>query len=420
MNVSANAHRLSAAALALAVALAATLAAALLSAPVAAQAPGQDPDTTPRPRARDLGVTIGIFEPGPHNAITDVAGVRVGHSTVIEGDSVRTGVTAIWPHDGNPYLSRVPAAIHVGNGYGKLLGVTQVRELGELETPILLTCTLCVWKAADAMVEWMLERDDMQHVRSLNALVGETNDGGLNDIRARPIRPEHVRHALESATNGPVAEGSIGAGTGTRAFGFKGGIGTASRTLPAALGGHTVGVLVQSNFGGILTIAGAPVGQELGRYSFKEVVEAGDLPGPSPTPAPAETTQGDTGQGSIMIVVATDAPLSDRNLERLAARAIMGLARTGSFAGNGSGDYVIAFRTTPTTAATPDLANEDMSGLFQAVVESTEEAIINSVLRATTVTGVDGRTVEALPIDATLEVLERYGVVSRPGAPPPH
>jgi D-aminopeptidase len=295
----------------------------------------------------------------------------------------------------------------VGNGFGKLLGVTQVRELGELETPILLTCTLCVWRAADALVEWMLEQEGMERVRSLNAVVGETNDGGLNDIRTRPIRPEHVRHAIESAATGPVEEGSVGAGTGTRAFGWKGGIGTSSRVLPEALGGFTVGVLVQSNFGGILTMNGAPVGRELGRYSFRSQVEGID------------DGQGDTGQGSIMMVVATDAPLSDRNLERLAARAIMGLARTGSFAGNGSGDYVIAFSTAEEVRrssdaerlSTTEVANEEMSALFQGVVEATEEAIYNSLLKATTVTGVNGTTADALPIRETLEVLRRYGAI---------
>jgi D-aminopeptidase len=362
-----------------------------------------------RPRARDLGIEVGIFEPGRHNAITDVAGVRVGQTTVVEGDDVRTGVTAILPVEGNPYFSRPPAAMFVGNGYGKLLGVTQVRELGELETPILLTCTLCVWRAADAMVEWMLARDGMQNVRSLNAVVGETNDGGLNDIRARPITPAHVAAALENATDGAVDEGSVGAGTGTRAFGWKGGIGTSSRVLPASLGGYTVGVLVQSNFGGILSIDGAPVGRELGRYSFRGAVEG------------VEVEEIDEGDGSIMMVVATDAPLSDRNLERLAARAIMGLARTGSFAGNGSGDYVIAFSTAQEVRRGRDgaerpadgLDNGAMSPLFQAVVESTEEAIYNSLLRATDVTGVRGNTADALPIDATVEVLRRYGVIAR-------
>lgn len=377
---------------------------ALLLVPSLAMAQQND-----RPRARDLGMTVGVFQPGANNAITDVAGVRVGQTTVIEGDAVRTGVTAILPVEANPYFSRPPAAMFVGNGYGKLLGVTQVKELGELETPILLTCTLCVWKVADAMVEWMLERDGMQNVRSLNAVVGETNDGGLNDIRARPVTAEHVVAALEGATDGPVEEGSVGAGTGTRAFGWKGGIGTSSRVLPNDYDGYTVGVLVQSNFGGILTMNGAPVGEELGRYSFRGAVEG------------VEVEEIDEGDGSIMMVVATDAPLSDRNLERLAARAIMGLARTGSFAGNGSGDYVIAFSTADEVrrgregADTPidGLGNGAMSALFQAVVESTEEAIYNSLLRATDVTGVGGNTADALPIAETVEVLRRYGAIGR-------
>ena len=364
---------------------------------------------TDRPRARDLGIEVGIFPTGTHNAITDVAGVRVGHTTVIEAPNVRTGVTAILPHSGNAYASRVPAAIHVGNGYGKLLGVTQVRELGELETPILLTCTLCVWKAADAMVGWMLERDGMENVRSLNAFVGETNDGGLNDIRRRPLEPEHVVAALEGASDGPVEEGAVGAGAGTVAFGWKGGIGTSSRVLPESLGGYTVGVLVQSNYGGVLQIDGAPVGQELGQYAFANQVGADADYDPD-----ADVQE----WGSIMIVVATDAPLSDRNLERVARRAIMGLSRTGSYASNGSGDYVIAFSTangvrrgrTGSLSVVDDLANGATSPLFQATVEATEEAIYNSLFKAETVTS-NGRTVEALPLAETLEVLERYGVV---------
>jgi D-aminopeptidase len=372
--------------------------------------PTMSQQASARPRARDVGIRVGVFPPGPHNAITDVAGVRVGQTTVIEGDRIRTGVTAILPHGGNPYRSRVPAAIHVGNGFGKLLGVTQVRELGELETPILLTCTLCVWRAADALVEWMLAHDGMERVRSINPVVGETNDGSLNDIRSRPIRPEHVVAALESASDGPVQEGAVGAGTGTVAFGWKGGIGTSSRVLPSSLGRYTAGVLVQSNFGGILQIAGAPVGVELGRYAFADQVGA-DGEGYDPETDPQEW-------GSIMMVVATDAPLSDRNLERLARRAVLGLARTGSYASNGSGDYVIAFSTanavrrstTPSEYTTTEVHNELMSALFEAVVESTEEAIYNSLFKAETVTG-NGRTVEALPLEATLEVLRRYGAV---------
>ena len=355
-------------------------------------------------RARAIGVAPGIFAPGTHNAITDVAGVRVGHATVTEGDSVRTGVTAIVPHAGNAYQSRVPAALFVGNGYGKLLGVTQLRELGELESPILLTCTLCVWRAADAMVEWMLGQPGMESVRSLNPVVGETNDGGLNAIRARPVTAAHVRQALTSAASGPVAEGSVGAGTGTVAFGWKGGIGTSSRVVPASLGGWTVGVLVQSNYGGVLQVLGAPVGKELGNYAFRQAVERGG-------------TDLERGDGSIMIVVATDAPIGDRNLERLAARAIMGLARTGSSASNGSGDYVLAFATheavrrqaNAPAPSRPELTNDELSPLFQAVVEATEEAIYNSLFMATPVTG-NGRTVEPVPLDRVREILRKYGV----------
>ena len=364
-----------------------------------------------RARARELGVAPGIFRPGAHNAITDVAGVRVGHATIVLGDSVRTGVTAILPHDENPYLSRVPAAIHIGNAFGKLVGSTQVRELGELESPILLTCTLCVWRAADALAAELLALPGMESVRSINPVVGETNDGALNAIRARPVGADAVRAALDSARAGPVREGSVGAGTGTVAFEWKGGIGTSSRVLPASLGGWTVGVLVQSNFGGVLQVLGVPVGRELGRWSFRGAVEE------------------ERGDGSVMIVVATDAPLSDRNLERLAARAIMGLARTGSSASNGSGDYVIAFSTAsgvrryvvpgaPPAAGprqlrtTAELPNDDMSALFQGVVEATEEAIYNSLFAATTVTA-RGRTVEAIPLDRVREILARYGAGRR-------
>jgi D-aminopeptidase len=358
----------------------------------------------PRARARDLGVAPGVFSPGRHNAITDVAGVKVGQVTLVEGDNVRTGVTAILPHGGNLYRERVPAALHVGNGFGKLLGVTQLRELGELETPILLTCTLCVWKAADAMVEYLLAAPDMQQVRSINAVVGETNDGGLNDIRARPITADAVRRALAGATEGPVAEGSVGAGTGTVAFGWKGGIGTSSRVLPTRFGGYTVGVLVQSNFGGILQVLGAPVGRELDQYAFRSASNSG----------------ADDGDGSIMIVIATDAPLSDRNLERVASRAMLGLARTGSSASNGSGDYALAFSTAAEVRrawdaprlATTEIANEQMSALFQAVVEATEEAILNSLFMATTTMG-NGRTVEAIPLDRVREVLRKYGLSPR-------
>lgn len=356
-----------------------------------------------RPRARALGIAPGIFRPGPLNAITDVAGVLVGQSTVLEGDSIRTGVTAILPHGGDLFRDRVPAGLHVGNGFGKLLGVTQLRELGELETPILLTCTLCVWRAADAMVAWQLARPGMASVRSINPVVAETNDGGLNAIRSRPIKAAHVVAALEGATGGEVAEGSVGAGAGTIAFGWKGGIGTASRKLPASLGGFTVGVLVQSNFGGVLQIMGAPVGKALGRYSYRT------------------QTMSERGDGSIVIVIATDAPLSERQLERLAARAMFGLARTGSDASNGSGDYAIAFSTSPdvrrhTAEAAPRtlraLQDDAVSPLFEAVIEATEEAIYNSLLRATSVTS-KGRTVEAISVDSVRAILARFRATER-------
>ncbi len=351
------------------------------------------------PRARDLHIAPGIFTPGPLNAITDVTGLRVGQVTLSTGDKIRTGITAIIPHGGNPYAERVPAAIYVGNGFGKLAGSTQVNELGELETPILLTCTLCVWKAADAMVEWMLAMPGMERVRSLNPVVGETNDGTLNDIRARPITADDVKRALNDAKGGAVAEGGVGAGTGTVAFGWKGGIGTSSRVLPASLGGYTVGVLVQSNFGGVLNIMGAPVGKELGQYAFKN-----------------ETTR-ERGDGSVIVVVATDAPISDRNLRRVAARTMMGLGRTGSSASNGSGDYAIAFSTAKEVRrafdekkiTTTELANEEMSAVFQAVVEATEESVYNSLIAARTTTG-NGRTIEALPLDKVREILARYGI----------
>ena len=365
----------------------------------------------PRARARDLGVAPGIFAPGSYNAITDVAGVRVGQVTLKEGETVRTGVTAILPHPGNVYRSRVPAAVHVGNGFGKFIGSTQVNELGELETPILLTCTLCVWKAADAMADWMLARPDMQQVRSLNVVVGETNDGGLNDIRARPVTADAVRRALDTATSGAVQEGSVGAGTGTVAFGWKGGIGTSSRKLPASLGGWTVGVLVQSNFGGVLQVSGAPVGRELDRYAFQKAVamQADDRRGPAD----------DRGDGSIIIVIATDAPLADRNLRRVASRAMMGLGRTGSSASNGSGDYILAFSTADSVRRafdaprldTSELANEQMSAVFQASVEAVEEAVYNSIFMATTVSG-NGETVDAIPLDRVREILRRHGITA--------
>ena len=358
--------------------------------------------TEPRVRARDLGLAPGIFAPGKHNAITDVDGVRVGHVTLHEGDHIRTGVTAVLPHAGNAYLSRVPAAIHVGNGFGKLVGSTQVNELGELETPILLTCTLCVWKAADAMADWMLQQPGMQDVRSINPVVGETNDGGLNDIRRRPLSAAAVVQALENAKEGPVAEGSVGAGKGTVAFGWKGGIGTSSRKLPASLGGWTVGVLVQANYGGVLQMGGAPVGVELGRYSFKNAVDA------------------ERGDGSVIIVIATDAPLSDRNLRRLASRAMMGLGRTGSSASNGSGDYAIAFSTSESVRRAfgaknldvSELPNDAMSAVFQASVDAVEESVYNALLMATTERG-NGITVDAIPLDRVRAILHRHGIGPR-------
>jgi D-aminopeptidase len=357
-----------------------------------------------RARARAVGVAPGVLQPGPSNSITDVAGVRVGQTTVIKGDSVHTGVTAILPHTGNLFLDRVPAAIVVGNGFGKLVGSTQVNELGELETPILLTCTLCVWKAADAMVEYLLDQPDMEDVRSINPVVGETNDGYvLNAIRGRPIDRSDVRQALTRATS-VVQEGSVGAGAGTVAFGWKGGIGTSSRVTAGASGRWTVGVLVQSNFGGDLHILGVPVGRALNRRGVKQ----------------RSDPQG--ARGSIMIVVATDAPLSDRNLRRLATRALIGVGRTGSAMDNGSGDYVIAFSTDSsvrrhmgeTRQSATELANESMSELFPAVVEATEEAIYNSLFMATTVQSRRG-TVEALPVDEVLKILRSHGALGSAG-----
>lgn len=362
---------------------------AMAQSPSHSSSPGGD-----RPRAREVGIAPGILEPGPRNAITDVADVRVGHVTLVEGEAVRTGATAILPHGGNLYREKVPAGVAVGNGYGKLMGVTQVRELGEIETPIVLTNTLSVPQGAEAILDWTLALPGNEDVRSVNAVVGETNDGYLNDIRRRALRADHIRQAIAAADTGTVAEGAVGAGTGTIAFGWKGGIGTSSRRLPAGLGGYTVGVLVQTNYGGVLHIMGDPVGERLGRYYLKNELDRGDA------------------DGSIMIVVATDAPLSDRNLTRLARRALLGLARTGSPMTNGSGDYVIAFSTAPSVRRTPErrsgvatyaeLANDAVSPLFQAVVEATEEAIYNSLFKATTTTGHRG-TVEALPLDRVRE-----------------
>ena len=356
-----------------------------------------------RPRARAIGVAPGVFAPGALNAITDVAGVQVGHVTLIEGDRVRTGVTAILPHGGNLFQEKVAGGVFVGNAFGKLAGSTQVEELGTIETPIVLTNTLGVAAGIEGAVQWTIAQAGNEEVRSVNALVGETNDGGLHDIRGGHVTAAHVRKAISAAQGGPVAEGSVGAGTGTRAFGWKGGIGTSSRRLEARYGGYTVGVLVQSNFGGVLTIDGAPVGKALGRYAYQ----------------PAPGAEDEAGDGSCMIVVATDAPLDARDLKRLAARAIFGMARTGSSFSNGSGDFAIAFSTSEALrvrggAAAPVsrqiLATDQVSPLFQAVLEATEEALYNSLLKATTVTSAIG-TAEAIPVDRVREILRRHQVV---------
>lgn len=363
--------------------------------------------TEMRPRARDIGIEVGVLPPGPLNAITDVAGVKVGQTTIIRGDNIRTGVTAILPHDGNLYSARVPAAVFLGNAYGKLTGSTQVNEMGEIETPILLTGTDSVFRAADALVTYMFNVKGNENVLSVNPVVGETNDGILSDIRARPITPDDVFSAINNASSGPVEEGVVGAGTGTIAFSWKGGIGTSSRRLPDSLGGYTVGVLVQTNFGGNLIIAGVPIGNELGKKY--------------PSTASAERTGGkDSPDGSCMIVVATDAPIDYRNLKRLAARAMLGLARTGSSETNGSGDYVIAFSSSPDVRIDAKaalyrpkglLSNDDMSPLFEAVIEATEEAIYNSMFRAHDVSG-NGRTIKALPLKEVTELLKKHDALA--------
>ena len=381
----------------------AVLLTALSPAPAAADAVGED-----RMRARDLGVAPGILAAGPLNAITDVEGVRVGHVTLVKGRDIRTGATVILPHGGNLYQDKVPGAVFVGNGFGKLMGSTQVKELGEIETPIVLTNTLNVAEGAIAAIEWTLDQPGNERVRSVNAVVGETNDAGLNNIRKRAVTAKMIRKAIESATPGPVEEGAVGAGTGTRAFGWKGGVGTSSRRLPDALGGYTLGVLVQTNYGGVLAVDGVPVGKALGRYFLEDYADNGDA------------------DGSIMVVVATDAPLSDRNLERLAMRAMIGVGRTGASMTNGSGDYAIAFSTAESVRRAParrnavsmveELPNNLFSPLSQAVIEATEEAILNSLFMATTMEGYDTATgapsrVEALPLDAV-----RALVATRPGA----
>jgi D-aminopeptidase len=367
----------------------------------------QNTAPNPRPRACDLGLKVGILPTGPLDAITDVAGVEVGQTTIIRGNDLRTGVTAVLPHPGNIYREKVPGAVFVGNGFGKLAGSTQVDEMGDIETPILLTSTTSVPRVSDALVSYMLALPGNEDVLSINPVVGETNDGYLSDIRGRQITPEDVFGAIKNAKSGPVEEGAVGAGTGTVVFGFKGGIGTSSRRVPPKLGGYTVGVLVQTNFGGVLTISGAPVGRELGQYYLREELQKA-------------SGAKDLGDGSVMIVVATDAPMDARNLKRLAARAWLGVARTGSSASNGSGDYAIAFSTAPQVRIRIDdkaltrrievMTNDAMSPLFLAVIEATEEAVYNSMFRAKTMTA-HGHTVEALPIEKTTEILRKYGAI---------
>ncbi len=346
---------------------------------------------TPRRRVREWGIAPGILPVGKSNAITDVSGVKVGHMTLIEGEDIRTGVTAILPHDGNLFREKVPAGLVVGNGFGKLVGSTQVDELGEIETPILLTNTLSVPRAAEAIIDWTLAQKGNENVHSVNPVVGETNDGVLNNIRKMIVTKEHALQAIQVATSGSVAEGCVGAGTGTICFGWKGGIGTSSRVLPKNLGGYTVGALVQSNFGGVLQMDGIPVGKQLGQYYLKEQLDDASA------------------EGSVMIILATDAPLSDRNLKRLAKRGLTGLARTGASMSNGSGDYVIAFSTAEEVRRTPErrgkvwaypeVPNDLMSPLFQAAIEATEEAIYNSLCMAHTMKGYSGKTIQALPLE---------------------
>jgi D-aminopeptidase len=380
------------------------VAAVLLAATLAS---AQKTSPSMRPRVSDLGLKVGVLPSGPLDAITDVAGVEVGQTTIVRGAAIRTGVTAILPHSGNLYRERVPAAIFVGNGFGKLAGSTQVDEMGDIETPILLTSTTSVPRVADAVISYMLALPGNEDVLSINPVVGETNDGYLSDIRGRYITADDVFAAIKNAKGGPVEEGDVGAGTGTVAFGWKGGIGTSSRHLTANLGGYTVGVLVQTNFGGVLTIAGAPVGQALGQYYLRQELE--------------QSRSGkDKADGSCMIIIATDAPMDARNLKRLAARAWLGVARTGSSASNGSGDYAIAFSTAPRVRIHADdkaltrsvevMTNEAMSPLFLAAIEATEEAIYNSMFKAATMTG-NGHTVEALPIEQTLRILKDHGAI---------
>ena len=359
-------------------------------------------NTSVAQRPRELGIEIGIFKPGENNAITDVPGVSVGHTTLIKGDNIRTGVTAIIPHGKDIFQWKCPAGIFLGNGFGKLAGYSQVEELGNIETPIVLTNTLSVSTGMNALISYTLDNPGNEDVRSVNAVVGETNDGGLNDIRGRHVKEQHVLNALKTAKDGPVDEGNVGAGTGTRCFGFKGGIGTASRELPASLGGYTVGVLVQTNFGGVLEINGVPIAKELGNYPFKNAIESAD--------------------GSCMMVVITDAPISDRNLKRMAKRAMLGLAKTGGVASNGSGDYVIAlsnaeknlipYDTDDDTNSSEFLRNNRMTPLFIATIEATEEAIINSLFAAETMEGRDGNKAEELPVDEVLKTMKKFGRIN--------
>ena len=351
-------------------------------------------------RLSDYGIKIGIYEIGKYNSITDVEGVKVGHFSLFKNDNIRTGVTAVLPYTGNIFMNKVPAAIYIANGFGKLTGYTQVEELGVIETPIILTNTLSVPTAADALIDYVLSIDDnRKYVRSINPVVGETNDGSLNDIQGRYLTKENVIAAINNATSGPVEEGSIGAGTGTVCFGYKGGIGTSSRVLPKERGGYTVGVLVQTNFGGNLTIAGIPVGEKL--KNDKEL---------------------NSGDGSCMIIVATDAPITSRNLKRLAKRAIFGVARTGGHCSNGSGEYVVAFSTAkdlriPYYSSENDflenkeLRNDKMTPLFEAVIEATEEAILNSLFMSKTVTGKNGLTIEKIPVEKVIRILKYHNIL---------
>ncbi|MFW6123599.1 MAG: P1 family peptidase [Acidobacteriota bacterium] len=351
-----------------------------------------------RPRVRETGIELGIFTPGQWNSITDVKGVQVGHTTLIQGKNIRTGVTVIFPHKENLFQEKVPAAVYAANGFGKLTGTTQIEELGSLETPIVLTNTLSVPTAADAVIDYVLSCPGNERVGSVNPVVGETNDGYLNDIRGRHVGKKHVLSALEKAGSGPLEEGCVGAGTGTSCFGFKGGIGTSSRRLPPELGGYTVGVLVQTNHGGVLNINGFPAGKELGNYTYQQFLEGEE-------------------EGSCMVVVATDAPLLSRNLKRLAKRALLGIARTGGFYSNGSGDYAIAFSTAKEVRIRYSsqpletyevVPNRMMSPLFLAAAEACEEAILNSMFKAETMKGRDGRVLEALPVDKVLEMMKNH------------